>query len=48
MPVWTYLILIGAVIVGLRRSMQARTGAMLVCGLVLVAVAYAAWRQHAY
>lgn len=48
MPGWSYLIVAGALFVGLKQSISARHRPLAVCAIVVVAVVYAAWRQHAY
>jgi hypothetical protein len=48
MPSWSFLIVAGALVVGLKPSISARHRPLVICALVLIAVAYAAWRQHAY
>ena len=48
MPNWSYLIVIGALVIGLRQSISPRNRPLAICTIVVVAVAYAAWRQHAY
>jgi hypothetical protein len=45
---WAYLILAGALFLGLKTSMTARYRYLAVCTLVVIAVSYAAVRQHAY
>ena len=48
MPNWAWLIVVSALVVGLKQSISARYRPMLICAIVVVAVAYAAVRQHAY
>jgi hypothetical protein len=48
MPNWGYLIVVGALFVGLRQSISVRHRPFWVCAIVIVAVAFAAVRQHAY
>jgi hypothetical protein len=48
MPNWGYLIVAGALFVGLRQSIPARHRPLWIGAIVIVAVAYAAVRQHAY
>jgi hypothetical protein len=48
MPTWSFLIVASALFVGLKPSISARHRPLVVCAIVVVAVAYAAWRQHAY
>jgi hypothetical protein len=48
MPSWGYLIVIAALYVGLRQSIPTRHQPFLICAIVVIAVAYAAVRQHAY
>jgi hypothetical protein len=48
MPGWSYLIVAGALVIGLKQSISTRYRPLAVCAIVVVAVAYAGWRQHAY
>lgn len=48
MTSWDFFILVAAVFIGLKRSMGERQRYAAVCVVVVVAVSYAALRQHAY
>ena len=45
---WGNLILVAAVFLGLKRSMDTRQRYAAVCVIAVVAVLYAALRQHTY
>jgi hypothetical protein len=48
MTSWGWLILIGAVLLGLKRQMDTRHRYLAAFMIVLVAISWAALRQHAY
>jgi hypothetical protein len=48
MPNWGYLIVVGALVIGLKQSISTRYRPLLISCLVVIVVAYAAVRQHAY
>jgi hypothetical protein len=48
MPNWGIVIVIAAIFFGLKDSIQERHGYMILFGLVVLAVFYAALKQHTY
>jgi hypothetical protein len=48
MPTWGILIVIVAIYLGLRDSIKERQAYLLVFGVVVLAVFYAALKQHTY